>query len=282
MRVLVTGDRGRIGTYVARDLVAAGHEVVSYDATDGCDVLDAVALSAAAKGCEGVIHLAHGSSGEGWTPQGVMETNLQGAWNMLCAAEEAGASRVVCISSVNALGVFMGEAAPDYLPIDDDHPRRPGRAYGMSKSLSEDMCRLLSETTGTPVVCLRPPGVWLPETYEQVIANRCERPNSEWDSGWEYGAFIDVRDLSALILRALTHPFEGYGCFLLASTDITTAGRTGRELAALVHPDVEWRGSAEYDDDPYRTLVRIDNVQKALDWTPKYTWRGVTGSSPVD
>ncbi len=282
MRALVTGSRGRVGTYVERDLVDAGHEVVPYDASDGCDVLDAAALSVAAEGCDGVIHLAHGFTGAEWNAQGVMETNLQGAWNMLCAAEEAGASRVVCISSVNALGVFMGEAAPDYLPIDDEHPRRPGTAYGMSKSLSEDMCRLWSAKTGTPAVCLRPPGVWLPETYDRIIAARRERPESEWAPGWEYGAFIDVRDLSSLILRALTHPFEGYGCFLLNSTDITTSGRTSRELATLVHPDVEWRGGAEYDEDPYRALVRIDNVQQALGWTPQHTWRSVTGFSPVD
>ncbi len=281
MRVLLTGNRGVVGAYVERHLLQHGHDVVGYDIADGHDVLDARGLLAAAEGCEGVAHLAHGSNGEGWTPQGVMETNLQGAWNVLCAAEAAEARRVVAISSVNALGTFMGEAPPDYLPIDDDHPRRPTTAYGMSKSLSEDMCKLWSASTGTPVVCLRPPGVWRPDTYDKIAAGRQERPESEW-SGWEYGAFLDVRDLAAVILCALVNPFEGYGCFLVASSDATTSGRTSKEAAHHVHPDVEWRGGREFDADPFRSLVRADNAQRALGWTPQHTWRRYTESASVD
>ncbi len=278
MRVLVTGNRGRVGRVVERDLVAAGHDVVAYDRVDGHDALDQQRVVAAADGCEGVIHLAHGHSGPEYTPQGVMEVNLQGAWNVLCAAEEAGASRVVAISSVNALGVFMGERAPDYLPIDDDHPCYPGRAYGMSKRLSEDMCRLWSAKTGVPVVCLRPPAVWAPDRYAKIQDARRETPESEWSPIWEYGAFIDVRDLSSAILCALLNPIDGYACFLVASSDITTSGRSARELAQLVHPDVPWRGGHEYDADPFRSLVRIDNARSALAWEPRHTWRAVTSS----
>ncbi|MBT3268605.1 NAD(P)-dependent oxidoreductase [Candidatus Poribacteria bacterium] len=278
MRVLVTGDRGRVGSVVVADLVAAGHDVVGYDRVDGHDALDPQALLAAADGCQGVIHLAHGYSGPESTPHGVMEVNLQGAWNVLCAAEEAVVSRVVAISSVNALGVFMGEAAPDYLPIDDDHPCYPGRAYGISKRLSEDMCRLWSAKTGIPVVCLRPPAVWAPDRYAKIQEARRERPEFEWKPIWEYGAFIDVRDLSAAILCALLKPFDGVGCLLVGSSDITTSGRTSREMAELVHPDVPWRGGEEYNDDPYRALVSIDNARRALGWEPQHTWRAVTGT----
>jgi nucleoside-diphosphate-sugar epimerase len=275
---LVTGSRGRVGSVVERDLTAAGHKVVNYDRADGDDVLNPVRLTRAMEECEGVIHLAHGHTGSEPNPQGTMEVNLQGMWTVLCAAEAVGAKRVVSISSVNALGVFMGERIPDYLPIDDDHPCYPGRAYGISKRLSEEMCVLWSAKTGVPVVSLRPPAVWSSERYERIVQMRRERPESEWDPYWEYGAFIDVRDLSAAIMASLLNPFSGCGAFLVSAADVSTSGRSSRELAEHVHPDVEWRGGPEYDDDPFRSLVVTDRARQAIGWEPQYTWRGVTAA----
>ena len=33
-----------------------------------------------------------------------------------------------------------GERLPDYFPVDDEHPRRAMRPYGLSKCLAEDLC----------------------------------------------------------------------------------------------------------------------------------------------
>jgi nucleoside-diphosphate-sugar epimerase len=65
----------------------------------------------------------------------------------------------------------------------------------VSKLISEELCASFTGATGVPTVCLRPPAVFAADTYDAIRAMRRERAESEWTPYWEYGAFIDVRDL---------------------------------------------------------------------------------------
>ena len=93
------------------------------------------------------------------------------------------------------------------------------------------------------------------------------------DPFWEYGAFIDVRDLSQARICALRCDVARFACLLVSSPDITTSGSTSRQLAEFVLPDVEWRGGAEYQAEPFRSLVEIENAKRTLAWTPKHSWQ---------
>ena len=273
MRVLVTGSSGTVGSQIVSDLPALDHVVVDYDLVKGQDILDPAALLDSARGCDAVVHSAALLGLPDQNDNEIMAANLQGTWNVLSAAQEAGIPRVVFLSSVDALGVFKGERSPDYLPLDDTHPRYPTTPYAISKYLAEDMCRLFSASTDVSVVCLRPPGVWTEETYAWIQSERAKRAEFEWDPFWEYGAFIDVRDLSQACVCALTCGVEQFACLLVSSADITTSGRTSRQLAEFVLPDVEWRGGAEYEAEPFRSLVKIENAKRTLGWTPKHSWQ---------
>ena len=72
----------------------------------------------------------------------------------------------------------------------------------------------------------------------------------------------------------------------MSASDITTSGRTSRELVEFVHPDVEWRGGESYRDDPFRSLVVCDNARRILGWAPRHTWRsfvaGYDSGTPPD
>src|SRR5690606_34191757 len=129
-----------IGSVIVRQLQEAGHTPVEYDKVLGNDMLDGAAVRAAAQGCDAIIHLASLLGARTDDPDETMSVGLQGTWHVLMAAKEAGCKRVVYFSSVNALGIFMGQHAPDYFPIDDDHPARPRSTYGMMKRLCEQMC----------------------------------------------------------------------------------------------------------------------------------------------
>ena len=58
MKVFLTGNRGRIGLVVERQLHEGGHQVVGFDIATGDDILDAEAVERAMVDCDGVAHLA--------------------------------------------------------------------------------------------------------------------------------------------------------------------------------------------------------------------------------
>jgi len=272
MRVFLTGHKGKIGTSIHRLLLKEGHEIVGFDILDGNDILDANAVERAMADCDSVIHLAtllgHDQPNDLKLTSGVI-----GTWYVLQAAEKHQVRRVVYYSSVNAMGLFQGEDKPDFLPIDETHPCRPGRAYGTSKYLSEHTCRLFTQRTGIATVCFRPPAVWTEKDIQHIKEARAQKPEFEWTPFWEYGCFIHVEDLAHATLCALTCPDPGHIPLLVTADDITSAALTSRELVDKLLPEVEWRGGPEYDADPYRSLVDCQRAQDILGWSPRYRWR---------
>jgi nucleoside-diphosphate-sugar epimerase len=245
MRILVTGHRGTVGVPVAGHLERLGHEVVGFDCMDGVDLLNLDEVRQAAAGCAAVVHLAalaHDTAGD---PEQIMAVNVLGTWHVLLAAEAAGVSRVIHFSSAQVFGVCEGERLPDYFPVDDAHPRRAMRAYGLSKCLGEDLCGGFTARTGIASVSLRPVWVWDPGQYQRIETQRRSQPRSEWEPFWEYGAFVDVRDVATAVEQALTVPLTGHHRALLCAADIS-ATAPSLDLAARLAPDVPVTDPAPY------------------------------------
>jgi len=120
MKALVTGGAGFIGSAIATALVARGDEVVVFDSfiagreeaiPSGAeairgDIRDLDVLTAASEGAEVLFHQAAIRS----VPKSVEapgltnDTNVTGTLNVLLAAEQVGAKRVVCASSSSVYG----------------------------------------------------------------------------------------------------------------------------------------------------------------------------------
>jgi nucleoside-diphosphate-sugar epimerase len=233
LRVLVTGHRGRVGSVVEDALRRAGWDPVGFDRADGDDILAADRVATAARGCDAIAHIAALLGLQGETDEEILAVNLLGTWNVLKAADSAGVKRLVYLSSVNALGIFMGEGAPDYFPIDDEHPCRPGAAYGISKLLAEEMCQAFSRRTGIPTICLRPPAVLDDSVIESLKSAREKDPEFEWTPFWEYGCFIHVEDLAQATVCALTCPDPGHVRLLVNAEDISSSRGASREPGAF-------------------------------------------------
>jgi len=271
MRVLVTGHRGHIGAPVADHLTGRGHVVIGFDRAEGADLLDLAALERAATDCAAIVHLgalAHDSVG---SPDQIMAVNVLGTWHVLLAAEAAGVARVVHFSSAQVFGTAEGERLPAYLPIDDALPRLAMRPYGLSKLLAEDLCRGFTARTGIPSIALRPVAVLGPEQYRRIWERWRAEPRSEWDPYWEFGAFVDVRDVATAVEAALTMPLDGHHRALLCAADIAATG-TALEQAARFAPDVPINDRARYAADPWCALVDCTVARRILGWQPIHGW----------
>ncbi len=271
MRILVTGHRGNVGTPVAAHLERFGHELVGLDRADGRDLRDAPDVRRAAEGCVAIVHLgglAHDTAG---SPEEIMAVNVLGTWHVLLAAEAAGATRVIHFSSAQVLGIAEGERLPDYFPVDDGHPRLAMRPYGLSKLLAEDLCAGFTARTGIATVSLRPVWVWDPGQYQRTDAQRRADPSSEWEPFWEYGAFVDVRDVASAVELALAAPLTGHHRALLCAADIS-ASAPSMDMAARLAPGIPVRDRARYEADPRLALIDCSAAETILGWPPRHRW----------
>src|SRR5688500_1968583 len=196
MKVVVTGGLGKIGHWVVRELTNDGsqsHEVLVLDRVPGPqagpfqqglvryvlgDTADLGQVMGALAGADAVIHLAALPAPGYATNDVTFHINVLGAFNVHEAAWRLGIRRVVSASSTAALGWVYRERefAPDYLPVDEDHPLRPQDVYGLSKKIVEDIARSYADRHSMETVMLRPPGVLSPEQLDELRANGGRRP----------------------------------------------------------------------------------------------------------
>lgn len=145
--LLITGSHGLVGTAIREFLARDGHHIRCLDLCaaedDGRgDVREHHAVTSAAEGCDGIIHLAAVSRviwGER-DPELCRTTNEGGTGNVLRAALASARRPWVIFASSREV---YGE--PDALPVREDAPLRPVNIYGRTKIAGE---RLVEEARG--------------------------------------------------------------------------------------------------------------------------------------
>lgn len=271
MKVLVTGSAGRVGRAVLAALGDSGHDGIEFDAAYGHDVLDRDAIVQAAAACHAVVHAAAIPNDGLSTPDEVMRVNVLGTWCALLAAREARHATFVFISSIQATGVSQSHRPPDYLPLDDDHTDYPVTPYALSKLLGEQACASFTRTFGMATVCLRPPTVLGPDEYDDWHRRRIELTELN-DPFWNYGSWIDSRDLARAVVAALRVEGLVHERLLVTADDISSF-RPGREVVEERYPGLDWRGGPAYDDAPFRSLVDCTRAKRFLGWRPEHEWQ---------
>ena len=273
MKVFLTGSEGKVGRYFTSEFRRCGIDFIGFDKKNRQDLLDARLIISAMADCDTVMHLAVATEASSPGNPNLLGENLKGLLNLLQAAESRSINKIIFMSSVDALGIFKGEAPPLYFPIDDAHPCIPSTEYGIGKFLGERMCALWSERTRIPSISLRPPGVWFTDTYTLIERMRKENPSYEWAPYWEYGAFIDVEDLFEVSIKAAEKRMEvTTATYLVAAADITTSGRSSFELAHRIHPKVEWKTLDDYQANPFKSILDCRRAMTELDWRPRHSW----------
>jgi len=169
-RVLVTGATGHIGANIVRDLLAHDYDVVplarsssSRAALAGLDlnerigdILDRNSLRAAMEGCDQVIHAAAVYQLWAPDPDDIIRPAVEGTRNVLLAAEDAGIKRIVCTSSIAAIGYSEDPKRPLDESSWNDRARSP---YIRGKTEGERLAFELASELNLEVVTVLPVGV---------------------------------------------------------------------------------------------------------------------------
>lgn len=144
MKILVIGGAGYIGSHVVREFLDRGYEVTVFDNLSTGreenlfdeaffvkgDILDAGELSAVmTRGFDGCVHLAAlKAAGQSMLhPEEYSMTNICGTVNVV---NHASATGIRCLLFSSSAAIF---GSPNYLPIDENHPKQPENYYGFTK-----------------------------------------------------------------------------------------------------------------------------------------------------
>lgn len=177
-KVLVTGGAGHIGRVTTERLVRNGWDVRAISIEPNveipgaeyvtCDITDYDAVREQMRGCEAVVHLAAIAAPSLAPGHEVFRVNVAGTFNVFEAAASEGIRRIAQASSINALGCAWSihDIAPQYFPIDENHPQFTDDPYSYSKEVIEGMGAYYWRRDGISSVGMRFPWVY-PSVYTQ-------------------------------------------------------------------------------------------------------------------
>ena len=210
--VLVTGGTGFIGSYVAKDLVNAGHDVVAYDrstddrilsklgvadrvairrgdVSEATDVVNAIAET----GASHVVHLAALLTNAAESnPRAALSVNVEGTSNVFEAARTLD-DQVERVAWASSAAIYAPphnyDDGGDWWVIEDDLVY-PDTLYGATKGYNEHQARVYNEEYGVDHVAIRPTVAYGPyrETGGSAfLADIVEKPALGESFAVEYG-----------------------------------------------------------------------------------------------
>ncbi|MET0461185.1 MAG: NAD(P)-dependent oxidoreductase [Ilumatobacteraceae bacterium] len=295
MRVFFTGGSGKAGRHAVAHLVEQGHRVVNgdlvplghpgvgdlrIDLTDGGQVfaalsayagLDELEAGTGVPGYDAVVHFAAIPAILVRPDNETFRINALSTYNVIEAAVKLGISKVIFASSETTYGICFadGEVAPEYVPVDEEHPTVPQDSYAMSKVVNEATARSFQARSGIDIYGLRINNVIEPHEY------RTEFPAFVADPGLRRRnifAYIDVRDLGHMVDRCLRTDGLGYQVFNVANDD-TSVGITSDEVYARFYEGVPRRRAMG----PYETFYANDKAKRLVGFAPRHSWRDELG-----
>ena len=274
MNILVTGGSGQIGRYVVRDLVQAGHQVMSVDVvfarfpaarslqvdlTDAGQVYQALTRSQA----EAVIHLG-AWSGENKVPATrTYGDNVRGTFNLFQACADLGIRRVVSASSNQVYGVI--KAPPLYVPIDEAHPLRPANIYALSKLVGEQTAGYFVAQRGLEILSFRFMGVRSPSLLGPDIERIAQDPSYAIHLLWTRA---DARDAALACRLAVEAAEVAPGPYNITGRHVVLEQHSAELVKRYVGDQTEIREGLAGRASP----LSCARAEKAFGYRARYDW----------
>ncbi|WP_132058572.1 NAD-dependent epimerase/dehydratase family protein [Halorussus amylolyticus] len=292
--VLVTGGTGFIGSYVAEDLVEAGHDVVAYDLstddrileklgvaddvevvrgdiTDPTSVFRAVTESGATR----IVHLAALLTTLARdNPRSAVEVNVMGTNNVFEAARSL--DQVQRVAWASSAAVYAPPANYDGDWVDEEDLVYPDTLYGATKEYNEHQAKVYFEDHDVSHVGLRPTVAYGPyrETGGSAfLANIVEKPALGESFAVEYGdQVIDwqyVRDIAQAFRKAAFAPEEDLSQRIYNVRGEVATIREAAETVARIVPDADIEVSDE-GELPWTQMLDMTDAQEDLGYDPEF------------
>ena len=284
-KVAITGGSGSLGRYVV-DHLRDKADVTVIDITPPeqrdvrfveANILDFKALKAALVGQEAMIHLAAIPNPRTAAADITFNTNVQGTWNALQAAESAGIRRVTVASSDSTVGLFFNPTVfpLQYLPVDEAHPLCPTEFYSLSKQVTEVICRSYASRGKLQVVVIRPSKIVLTHEWPELQARGADLHNFHL---WSY---VEPEDVAQGFYLALALKNVCYDAFFISAADTLCSrptldmlrDRLGR-LPKILKPEV-------FERNPYSSIFDTSKARNILGFEPTSDWRRLFAQVPV-
>jgi nucleoside-diphosphate-sugar epimerase len=284
-RVAVTGGTGKLGKVCVQDLLAHGYEVfvvdtvapekgipgIIADLSDFGQTLDAfssvgheIHAGVGTDAFDAIVHLAAFPTPRQYPDAHLFQNNIMGTYNVFEAARRLGIHNVIWASSETTLGEPFDGGEP-YAPVDEDYPLRAKSAYALAKVLMEDMARqFVLQTPAMKLVGLRFSNVMEPQDYAKFPAY----DNDPEERKWNMWAYIDARDGSQAIRKAIEWEATGMHPFIIANAD-TVMSKSSTELMKNYLPQVPVRKELG----EHETLLSIEKARRVLGYEPEFSWR---------
>ncbi len=305
MKVLVVGGAGYIGSHMVKNLHLHKTDVVTLDNLSAGfrdavlfgefvegDIQDRSMLDAlfAKHKFDAVLHFASfiqvGESVK--LPSKYYKNNFTNTQNLLDAMVDHGINRFIFSSTA----AIFGE--PEYVPIDELHPKKPINPYGKSKYMVELLLEDYAAAYGMKSVCLRyfnAAGAdeqsrigerHEPETHliPLVLQAASKRRNAITVFGKDYDTpdgtcirdYIHIDDLCDAHTLALNYLMQGG-----SSTAFNLGNGEGYSIRDVINAAEKVSGNSikviegeRREGDPARLIADSRKIFRELDWKPRY------------
>jgi len=183
----VTGAGGFVGSHLVEALVKSGAKVkafVHYNSRNdwgmlenvdknvlkevevmASDLRDTDAVRKAVKGQQVVFHLGAliGIPYSYVNPRDVVDTNINGTLNVLTAARDFKAEKIIHTSTSEVYGTAQ------YVPMDESHPLNPRSPYAASKLAADLLALSFHSSYNLPVGVIRPFNIYGPRQSARAV-----------------------------------------------------------------------------------------------------------------
>ena len=297
-KILVTGADGFIGSHLTEELIRRGYNVRAFvlynsfnswgwldhaepeilkslDVFSG-DIRDPHGVKVAMKGCDVIMHLAAliAIPYSYHSPDTYVDTNVKGTLNVVQAARELDAKKVVHTSTSEVYGTAK------FVPITEEHPLQAQSPYSASKIGADQIAMSFYNSFNTPVSIIRPFNTYGPRQSARAIIPTIITQIASGKEKIKLGALHPTRDFNYVkdIVRgfiAVAESDQSVGQVInIGSNYEISMGETVNMIAEIMKSDVQIETESTRLRPEKSEVERLwaDNskAKHLLNWDPQY------------